>query len=293
MKKVAILNIGQFTRQSSLDGFYANTLEDHLITSHKDIVLPHSHNFYLAILFTNGSGIHEVDFSVYEVAPGSLFFLNPGQTHHWELSGDVKGFVFFHTQDFYDLQYTQATINRFPFFYSMHNLPLLQLEGNDFKNITSLFEQVYNENLDEKILKRQKVLSLINLVYIDSTRLYLQNNTSGQVNQNGYYLKFRQLEQFIESNYKTEKSAAAYAAMLHISPKHLNRITQAVAGKTVTDVIQDRVLLEARKEMVLQKKNFNEIAYMLGYEDYAYFSRLFKKKTGETPSAFLNRYSKT
>lgn len=292
MQKVAILNIKQFLRQSSLDGFYANTLQDHLITSHKDITLPHSHNFYLALLFTHGSGTHEVDFSVYDIIPGSLFFLNPGQTHHWELSDDVQGYVFFHTQDFYDLQYTQATINRFPFFYSMHNLPVIYLKGKELNYIISLFEQVYSENINEQPLKRQKMLSLINLVYIESSRIYLLQNTVDEKNRNNYYLKFRQLEQLIEINYKAEKSPASYAAMLNISAKHLNRITQAVAGKTATNVILERVLLEAKKELVLQKNNFSEIAYALGYDDYAYFSRLFKKKTGETPTIFLQRYSK-
>lgn len=292
MKKVAILNINQFLRQSSLKGFYANTLEDHLVTSHKDIALPHSHNFYLAILFTHGTGIHEVDFTTYEVKPGSLFYLNPGQTHHWELSDDIKGYVFFHTQGFYDLQYTQANINRFPFFYSMHNSPCLYLKNEGLNYIISLFRQIHEENLKEESLKRQKMLSLINLVYIESTRIYLNENPVDDINKNGYYLKFRQLEQLIEENYKTEKTPSVYADMIHISPKHLNRITQTVAGKTATDVILERVFLEAKKELVLQQKNFNEVAYSLGYEDYAYFSRIFKKKTGETPSAFLNRYRK-
>ena len=198
MKKVAILNIGQFLRQSNIEGFYANTLEDHLITSHKDIALPHSHNFYLAILFTHGSGIHEVDFTVYDVKPGGLFFLNPGQTHHWELSDDVQGYVFFHTQDFYDMQYTQATINRFPFFYSMHNLPCLYLNENEFSIIQNLFRQVYDENNTDQSLKRQRMLSLINLIYIESTRIYLKLNPVDAKNKNSYYIKFRQLEQFIE-----------------------------------------------------------------------------------------------
>lgn len=290
MKKVAVLNIGQFIRQSNLEGFYTNTMEDHLVTSHKDIYLPHSHNFYVAILFTRGSGIHEVDFSTYDVTPGSLFFLNPGQTHHWELSDDVAGYVFLHTQSFYDLQYTQNTINQFPFFYSMHNLPCLYIAGNELLTIEKLFIQIYEENEIDESLKKQKIISLINLVYIESTRIYLNLNPVDSKNKNTYYVKFRQLEQLVEEHYKTEKSPSAYATMLNMSPKHLNRIAQAVIGKTVTDVILERVLLEAKKELVLQQKNFNEIAYALGYEDYAYFSRLFKKKTNETPSAFLGRY---
>ncbi|AXG74526.1 helix-turn-helix domain-containing protein [Flavobacterium arcticum] len=292
MKKVAILNIEQFLKQHNVEEFYANTLEDHLITSHKDIALPHSHNFYLAILFTHGSGIHEVDFTVYSVVPGSLFFLNPGQTHHWELSKDIKGYVFFHTQDFYDMQYTQATINRFPFFYSMHNLPVIYLKENELSIIQDLFKQVYEENNTNLFLKRQRILSLINLIYVESTRIYLTLNPVDTKNKNTYYIKFRQLEQFIEKHYKTKKSPSVYATMLNVSSKHLNRITQEVAGKTVTDVILGRVLLEAKKELVLQQHNFNEIAYALGYEDYAYFSRLFKKKTGETPSSFLKGYGK-
>src|SRR5690606_40679434 len=109
---------------------------------------------------------------------------------------------------------------------------------------------------------------------------------------NSYYAKFLKLEELVEQDFLTEKSPSAYAEKLNMSPKHLNRITQAVAGKTATDVVLDRVLLEAKKELILQQKNFNEIAYALGYEDYAYFSRLFKKKTGETPSKFLGRYRK-
>lgn len=292
MKKVAILNINQFSVSSGLEGFYANTMQNHLITSHKDIFLPHSHNFYLAILFTHGGGMHEVDFTTYKVQPGSLFYLNPGQTHHWELSADCKGFVFFHTLDFYDLQFTQATINRFPFFYSLHNLPCIYLDDTSLQEISSLFNKVYSENKTDQPLKRQKIISLINLIYIESTRIYIEQNPGNISNQNAYYTKFRQLEMLVEQHYKNKKSPAAYAAMLFMSPKHLNRITRAVSGKTTTDIILDRVLLEAKKELVLQQHNFNEIALALGYEDYAYFSRLFKNKTGETPSQFLKRYAK-
>ena len=87
-------------------------------------------------------------------------------------------------------------------------------------------------------------------------------------------------------------NTAVYAA-INLSAKHLNRISQSAVGKTAGEIILDRVLLEAKRELILQRDSFAQIAHLLGYEDYAYFSRLFKKKTGETPSAFINRYRKT
>lgn len=293
MKKTAILNINQFQHGINLDDFYANTIENHLVTSHKDIELPHKHDFYLAILFTKGSGIHEIDFTSYNVKPGSLFFLNPGQTHHWILSQDIKGYIFFHTQAFYDLYYTQNHIHQFPFFYSMHSSPVIYLNNTDSISITQLFKNVLKENKEDNLLKRDKTMTLIQEVYIESTRIYAQENDVDSVqHHSSYYTKFLKLEELIESLFITEKSPSVYAEKLNMSPKHLNRITQAVAGKTATDVILDRVLLEAKKELILQYRNFNEIAYALGYEDYAYFSRLFKKKTAETPSEFIAKYKR-
>lgn len=292
MKKVPILDINQFHDHDSPDEFYVNTLQEHIETKHKDIALPHKHSFYLAVLFTKGTGIHEVDFISYPVARGSLFFLNPGQTHHWQLSDDTEGYIFFHTQAFYNLHYNQHHITHYPFFYSMHNSPMLKLPYDAYKTIKGLFMELLNENEGEHIMKKPKLLSLIDLIYIESTRVYVVQNEAALPVQSAYSIKFRELDGLVEKHYRKNKSPSHYASMLNMSPKHLNRITQAVAGKTTSDVILDRVMLEAKRELLLQRNSFTEIAYTLGYDDYAYFSRLFKKKAGETPSAFLQRYNK-
>src|SRR5688572_5483594 len=127
MKKTGVLKIGQFHSNENPEEFYANTLGVHLRTRHKDISVPHRHDFYLTVLFTKGTGTHEIDFTSYAVKPGALFFLNPGQTHHWELSDDTDGYIFFHTQSFYDLQYSHSRVADFPFYYSMHSIPHLML----------------------------------------------------------------------------------------------------------------------------------------------------------------------
>lgn len=291
MDKTALLDIELFRGDESHDDFYVNTLQNHLETFHKDISVPHKHDFYVAVLFTHGTGIHEVDFSSYSVSRGALFFLNPGQTHHWELSDDVKGYVFLHTRAFYEQHYTQNKLSQFPFYYSMHNVPVLMLNEPEVKSAENLFAEILQENASDKPLKRQKLLSLVNLVYIESTRIYLEANTN-TLAKGPYFDLYEKFEALVEKHFLTIKSPSQYADMLNISPKHLNRIAQAVAGKTATDIIQQRLLLEAKKELLLHRDNFAEIAAHLGFEDYAYFSRVFKNRTGETPSAFLEKYRK-
>lgn len=290
MKKVSILKIEQFHDHDTTEDFYANTLQNHLQTRHKDISVPHKHNFYLAVLFTKGSGIHEVDFSSYEVKPGALFFLNPGQTHHWELSDNTDGYIFFHTQAFYDLHYTYNRLNSFPFYYSIYNSPCLYLNNVKKERVQSLFAMLLTEYTNQRILNKEYLTSVADLIYIESTRAYELQNPAMVNNKDKYYEKFRKFEELLEQHFIIEKSPSAYADMLNMTSKHLNRIVQAAVGKTASDVILERIMLEAKKHIILQKQGFAEIAYALGYDDYAYFSRLFTKKTGTTPSAFLKRY---
>ncbi|MEW5675832.1 AraC family transcriptional regulator [Flavobacterium enshiense] len=290
MKNFTVLDIQQFESVKKKKELYTNTIENHIVTAHKNIHKPHKHSFYLTVLFTHGSGIHEIDFIKYDIQPGTLFFLNPGQMHHWELSEDIQGFIFFHTQSFYDLHYAINRVNSFPFFYSVQNSPVLYLEENQSVYFSSLFQEVHSENQSDFLFKNHKIISLIDLIYIESTRLYIQKNDSEIITQNTYSTTFQKLEELIEKHYKTEKSPSKYADWLNISAKHLNRITQNMIGKTTTDMILERVFLEAKRELISRQFNFNEIATDLGYDDYAYFSRLFKKKCGETPSDFIKRY---
>lgn len=290
MKNFAILNLEHFDSTNKIEGFHANTIENHIVTSHRNIHKPHKHSFYLTVLFTHGSGTHEIDFETYTVQPGSLFFLNPGQMHHWELSEDIRGYIFFHSQAFYDLHFTSGKIHQYPFFHSIQNSPALYLERQYLPYFSELFQQILDENNSSNVFKTQKILALAELIYIESTRLYIGDEVLEKVQLNAYSEKFQQFERLVETRYKTEKSPSQYADWLFISPKHLNRITQNMVSKTTTDIILERVFLEAKRELITQKFSFSEIANNLGYVDYAYFSRLFKKKCGETPSEFLKRY---
>ncbi len=107
-----------------------------------------------------------------------------------------------------------------------------------------------------------------------------------------YIETLRILEKTIETHFKTEKSATFYANTLHITSKHLNRITKTTVGKTTTDLITERVILESKRLMVHSKNTLQNVSEILGYQDYAYFSRVFKQKTTMTPLEFKKSYQK-
>jgi AraC-like DNA-binding protein len=77
---------------------------------------------------------------------------------------------------------------------------------------------------------------------------------------------------------------------LGITPKHLNRIAQTVVQKTATDVITERVVLEAKRMLMYLDESLVEIAFRLGYEEYSYFVRVFRKSSGMTPTQFMRKY---
>jgi AraC family transcriptional activator of pobA len=290
MNILPILNIQQFPAET-IKEFYANTFVNHIASHHKHITKLHKHDFYLTVLFTKSTGVHEIDFNSYEIKRGSMFMLNPGQTHHWEFTEETEGYIFFHTKSFYDLTYSNKSVDHFPFFYSLQNSPCLYLEPAPLKQIEQLFQQILEEYNAERLLKSEKICSLVDMLYIEVSRTYVSNNASFSSNTSDQYLvKIKQLEKLIDEHYLTIKSASAYADMMHISSKHLNRITQSVYGKTTSDLINERVLLEAKRLLVQANVNISQVADYLGYEDYSYFSRFFKKNCGISPSDFAAKY---
>ncbi len=284
MKAISVLKIEKFNTPGQ-PPFYANTMADHLVTSHKHIEKPHKHDFYAAILFTKGTGVHYIDFKSFDVQRGSLFVLAPGQTHSWKLSDDADGYIFFHTREFYELHFMTG-MSEFAFFSPLRNQCAVWLPEDQISEAENRFAAILEEYQAEKPKRDAFIASIVSQVYINFERASADNNTPDANMQHTYYLKFREFEKYVEQHFRTSKSADAYAAMLHVTAKHLNRISQSVAGKTTTAIITERVLLEAKRMLIYSDSNLNEIAFALGFDDYAYFSRVFTRQVGVSPRKF-------
>lgn len=287
MHKIPIVDIQHLSKIEYLNDFNVNLLSSHLEENNETSASFHKHNFFFCVLFTKGRGTHKIDFDTYSIEPGSVFFLKPGQTHYWEFEIPPEGYIFSHTQDFYENPYLNEKLNQFPFYRSNKNPPSLILSQQETDNLKPRFEELMNEYYNNSVYKKSKIFSLINLIYIGLSRLYISLDKSVKIVSPINMKIITKLEVAIEAHYKDEKLPRFYANKLFVTTKHLNRVIKTSLNKTTTDLIIERVVLEAKRLMVYSENSLTTISYILGYQDYAYFSRLFKRKTGISPKKFI------
>ena len=176
-------------------------------------------------------------------------------------------------------------------FHSTQYPPYLQLADSDISSTLTFFKRLLHEAPLSSLNSAEKVTSLIDVFYLDMLNLMVLSKNNPAKKSSTYTRKIKQLEQLIDAHYKRHHLAKEYAQMLHVSPKHLNRMCDQTLGKTTTQLIHDRILLEAKRMLVHPKTQLTQVSEELGFKDYAYFSRWFKKKCELTPSLFKQQYT--
>jgi AraC-like DNA-binding protein len=286
MDQLPVYQIDTFKHAQRAAMFYANVLPKHL-EEHGFVNKIHGHNFYLTVFFTAGFGVHEVDFKRYAIVPGSLFTLKPGQVHLWRLSRNIDGHIFFHSGDFFDLLYNERSpLTKSDFFLNRKD-PSIWLDKQSQTLLTPLFARLTTEYTKSSPLKMEKVCALAFLIYLELSDLD-QKEAVGEETNLHYFHKTRHLEKLINDHYKTLKFPSQYADHMHMTPKHLNRISKHTLGITVTQLITQRIVLEGKRLLVNPKYSVANIAEILGYDDPSYFTKVFKKSTGMSPHNFRN-----
>lgn len=280
--KHPVYEIQKFNCGINRNDLYVNSFKKHLVDN-SFIEKPHSHNFYLLVLFTKGLGVHKIDFNTYEIQAGSLFFLQPGQIHSWQLSQDIEGYIVFCNQDMYNFYFGNKKIEEYTFYNSSSSRPEIKLDEKDMEEFSKYFELMLLENDNKDFGNIDKVLNLLDIIHIEISRKYFHDNDHVA---HSYNKKIDVFKQILKQYYLNEKAPSFYAEKLNISLKHLNRICKTILNSTVNEMITDRVLLEGKRMLVNSDKTISEIADYLGFENYSYFTRVFKKSTGFTPREF-------
>ncbi|MFT5819903.1 MAG: AraC family transcriptional activator of pobA [Crocinitomix sp.] len=251
--------------------------------------LPHQVKFYNLIFFTKGAGRHFIDFTWYDVKENSLLYISKEQVNAFEFSKDLKGFCIIFTEEHLLRcleQLPENTIYRLftPQLFS----PLLEIPANtDFKD----YLQLLIKESESDIFNRNVIIESLFTILLSKAE-GIKQNQSFHVNDSSKIKLFQQFHSLLEDKFSVSRSANFYATQLAITYKHLNVICKELVHKTAKSVIDDFIILQAKRNLINSTIKSTELAYKMGFEDPTNFTKYFKKNTGLTPNSFKTSYNK-
>lgn len=251
---------------------------------------PHSHDCCLILIITRGGGSHTIDGENYKIESPCIFFLTPGQIHSFEFTKDIEGFVVYFTMDFYLHYARERHFDKIPFFRSLQPQIFMKTNAESMKFITVLLEEMLNELTLNLLAKEEALRNFLDILLIRITRLCDRDQIiHGKVTT---VVQIRKLMELIERHYKKIKTPGDYAKLMNLTPNHLNTLCRQSVKRTITELIHERIILEAKRQLAYTDWGVKKIADTIGFNDTSYFLRLFKKKTGITPDQFREKSNK-
>ncbi len=257
-----------------------------------DSINSENYKQYIKVLFLPKGYELQVDLAEYTVKQPSLFFVSPNQHLHVKKQGTEDGYFIFYNRDFYCIQiHDEEVACDGLLFNNIHNMPIVVLDKGEIPFFTYVFKQMVDEfNLNDTSLE-EMLRTYLKQLFIKSARLWKKQNLDKKVTEQNSDLEFfRKFTLLVENHYKKKHQVADYAELLFIAPKTITHKFKRLHLPQPNDVIKNRIVLEAKRLLVHTNLTAKEIGYELGYDDPAYFSRLFVQKSGETPSAFRAKF---
>ncbi|WP_199118335.1 helix-turn-helix transcriptional regulator [Pedobacter sp. ASV28] len=263
-------------------GYYAS--------QHQHLHQAHRHSFYHLVFFTKGNGKQQIDFKNFDVKPGLIYFMIPGQVHSWNFESDPDGYIInFAVNYFSSFLLKQDYLSHFSFFNGKPENQVLVLDEPTAEKITLIFEDILREGQNETTINDDLVRILLLRLFTEVGRAA---NALQQQSLNPYnYTLLKNFQNLIEENYANLRLPKQYAALLYITPNHLNALCNDCLGIPAGKLIRDRVILEAKRLLINLDLRVAEIAEKLNFEDQSYFVKFFKKYEGTTPDKFRKLYT--
>lgn len=258
------------------------------LVQHPNLHAAHRHSFYHMVLFTKGGGYHTVDFEQFTVKPGQVYFMSPGQVHSWNFKGDMDGYIINFSEEIIssflaDNDYLQ----QFSFFRGIPADAVINLPRAAVEDVKATMEKIVREAHQPAQASKEMIAALLTELFITIQRNVSNGHNPAIAQPNLVILNnFRQL---VNTYYAEKRLPKEYAALLYITPNHLNALCKDLLGKPAGEVIRDRILLEVKRLLINADISMSEIAFRLNFSDNSHFTKFFKKYTNTTPEEFRKK----
>lgn len=245
-------------------------------------------NCFAIYFIQSGSGRFWADASQFPFGPNSLLFFVPYQHIRFLPDGPVKADVIQFHANFLCVETFHSEVGCSGILFNdPYGLPVVRLDKTSKSEVTSLLKRLRKEQNERATAFHEVMLAQLKVLLILAARLKAVDGSvcrAGAVDLRHPVLV--QLRDLIEDHYQTWHTPADYAKSLHMTPKALGRLIREHLGTTLTDLVRNRMLIHAKWQLLHTLRPVKEISRELGFSDELYFSRLFKKATGQSPKFF-------
>ncbi len=244
---------------------------------------PHFHDYEELIVGIEGQLEHFIDFKASVFNAPYVSFVTKGKLHRVRplvYEGKCKLWVIRFNTDFIP----ETTFQLYSYYHEHANI---EIKNECFDRMGMLCEMMYGE-LQQPKIKLSIVRDLLKALFsmIENEREKQNQDVGEPALLNIQSTTFRNFLRILEENFRRTEGVDFYANKLFMTSRNLNLVCQSIINKSVSEIIETRKLIEAKNQLIYTDKTISEIGFDLGYNEKAYFTNVFKKKSGQTPSEF-------
>lgn len=239
---------------------------------------------YQIFIIDEGNGILISGENELTIEGPSIILIPANTVHGFMFKPDVKGEVITFSESFLENIFKNSP----KILMETMQLKILNFgqENSIFEQLIQYKSQILSELIEENPEKRNVIQLLFQLLFIQIYRFSILEKQEISVADNRMLNYFKAFQKNIKQTITETKSVEGYAKELNITAVHLNRICQSIVKKSALQIIHEYLIAEAKKYLLNTNYSISEVSYFLNFKDPAYFTRLFKKQTGVSPSEF-------
>ena len=253
------------------------------------LVPPNRHSHYLLTFVKKGTGQKSIGPYTFPINKNTLMIIPKRVIHsssYWSMR--CSGYVLSFNIDFF-LQKAfprQHIAGRKIFKISLK--PFLTLSEEQAKKLGVIFEYIITEQNEGRNVKDEMIAVKILELLIQCDRFYTETQSLGK--EDVYDNIIEQFNELLEKNFSKKRTVRFYADMLHFHPNHLNFLSKKLTGLSAKQIINNRIIQEAKYLLTSSSLTINEIAFKLGFEYPEYFYSFFRKEMNITPLNYKKKY---
>lgn len=237
---------------------------------------------YQILYIWGGHGVFKLDFQEFPVKAHQLFFVSEKQLFSVEKNNGIEAQIIQFTNDFFCIKLNRNEVFCDAVIYNTsYQMPAVDLDTVSQKKMEYLIETMVNEMKDQNDFQEELLTTQLKTLLLYASKQKLKFISEIEVERLSSTIT--DFQNLLEANYAKRHDVQFYADSLNISPKGLSKATKKELGRTTLELIRDKIIIEAKRDLYNNSKSVKEVSYNLGFDDPAYFSRFFKKVTTYAP----------